>query len=80
MAIKNYVIILIEGRSRYPMVQVNEVYEEHWVNTFADLSDDIISEITNWCHENKCGYRTSYNQFKFQNEKQLVKFLLKWGN
>ena len=67
-----------------PRVRVIEDYsEEHYINTFADLSEDdnkqVIPQMTHWCMENDCGYRTSYDTFKFRNKNQMMLFLLRWG-
>jgi hypothetical protein len=34
--------------------------------------------IQEWCGQNKCGRRTSFDTFKFRTEKEKVMFLLKW--
>ena len=60
-----------------------DFHEQHYINTFADLSesdrDQIIPQMTHWCMENDCGYRTSYDTFKFRNKNQMMLFLLRWG-
>ena len=38
-----------------------------------------LDQIGQWCYENHCGRRTSYDMFKFRNEKDMTAFLLKWG-
>ena len=43
---------------------------------YMELSLDKVGE---WCYENRCGRRTSYDTFKFRNEKDMTAFLLKWG-
>lgn len=67
-----------------PRVRVIEDYsEEHYINTFADLSesdnDQPIPLMAQWCIDNDCGYRTSYDTFKFRNKNQMMLFLLRWG-
>lgn len=67
-----------------PRVRVIEDYsEEHYINTFADLSENedeqIIPQMARWCEDNDCGYRTSYDTFKFRNKEQMTLFLLRWG-
>ena len=60
-----------------------DFHEQHYINTFADLSESDksqpISLMTHWCMENDCGYRTSYDTFKFRNKNQMMLFLLRWG-
>jgi hypothetical protein len=43
------------------------------------LRDTDMDPIQNWCVENKCGVRTSFDTFKFRNEDELTFFLLKWS-
>ena len=60
-----------------------DFHEQHYINTYADLSesdnDQVIPQMTHWCMENDCGYRTSYDTFKFRNKNQMMLFLLRWG-
>jgi hypothetical protein len=60
-----------------------DFHEQHYINTYADLSesdnDQVIPQMAHWCIENDCGYRTSYDTFKFRNKNQMMLFLLRWG-
>jgi len=81
---RRYRTEVIELIDSLPRVRVIEDYsEEHYINTFADLSESDkgqpISQMVKWCTENDCGYRTSYDTFKFRNKKQMMMFLLRWG-
>ena len=81
---RKYRTEVIDLPKSLPRVRVIEDYsEEHYINTFADLSegdnDQIIPQMTHWCLENDCGYRTSYDTFKFRTNKQRMMFLLRWG-
>ena len=84
---KNYRIEVITDQLKsdgfLPRVRVIMDYsEEHYINTFADLSEDnkqIIPQMAEWCSENECGYRTSYDTFKFRNREQLTMFILRWS-
>ena len=74
------VILLPKSQPRIRVIE--DFSEEHYINTFADLSDDEnqpIPQMARWCEENKCGYRTSYDTFKFRNRQQMTMFLLRWG-
>ena len=65
-----------------PRVRVIEDFSgEHYINTFDDLTDNkqIIPQMAQWCEENECGYRTSYDTFKFRNKDQLTMFILRWS-
>ena len=35
--------------------------------------------IGQWCRENDCGRRMSFDQFRFETESQVTAFLLRWG-
>ena len=81
---RKYRTEVIDLPKSLPRVRVIEDYsEEHYINTFADLSEDdnkqVIPQMAHWCLENDCGYRTSYDTFKFRTNKQRMMFLLRWG-
>jgi len=38
----------------------------------------IVHPIQEWCLENNCGRRMSYDTFRFRNQKQKTMFLLRW--
>lgn len=42
------------------------------------LRDYDMDPIQNWCVENRCGVRTSFDTFKFRTEDELAFFLLRW--
>jgi hypothetical protein len=42
-------------------------------------TQNALDKIGQWCYENHFGRRTSYDTFKFRNEKDMTAFLLKWG-
>jgi len=39
----------------------------------------VVERIAEWCYNNRCGRRTSYDTFKFRSRKQITLFLLRWG-
>jgi hypothetical protein len=43
------------------------------------LSEDDMDPIQIWCELHGCGCRTSFDTFKFKNNKQVVMFMLKWA-
>ena len=73
----------LESDYKLPRVRVIENFDDYYNDTFTDLHDkfgkQIIPSMVTWCEENNCGYRTSYDTFKFRNKKQLTHFLLRWG-
>jgi len=42
------------------------------------LREDDMDPVQAWSTECNCGVRTSFNVWKFKNEKQITMFLLKW--
>ena len=43
------------------------------------LRDTDMDPIQNWCVENRCGVRISFDMFEFRNEDELAFFLLRWS-
>lgn len=41
--------------------------------------DELLFEITQWCKENDCGVRMSYDLFRFEDRAQVTMFLLRWA-
>jgi hypothetical protein len=65
---------------------VLRVNSSHLVSNYSNpgfanpvLIESQLEEMGQWCHEYNCGTRTSYDMFKFRNEKDITAFLLKWG-
>ena len=57
-------------------------YEPHkdapsWHATCPSESDMV--EIAEWCNQNQCGRRISYDPFQFKHKKQMSAFLLRWS-
>lgn len=38
----------------------------------------LVDEMAQWCHDNNCGKRTSYDMFEFPNEQAAMMFRLRW--
>lgn len=53
-----------------------EVFQEP---LFTVPDESQLREIHVWCTENQCGRRMSYDQFVFNNEKELSMFMLRWS-
>jgi len=43
------------------------------------LSDGDLDPVQQWCEENNCGRRTSFDTFKFKNKQEMTVFLLRWA-
>jgi len=78
---KDYKIEVVTKEGYTPIkIQIKHEDNEHWINTFADLSEGYyLDEMGKWCEENECGHRTAYNEFKFRNKDQLSYFILRWS-
>lgn len=53
----------------------------HWnySNPGLQLGEKELVEIQQWCEQNHCGRRTSFDMFKFRNQKEMTVFLLRWA-
>ena len=45
----------------------------------GDKLDNALDEVSDWCRQNKCGRRMSYDMWKFKNESEMTMFLLRWS-
>jgi hypothetical protein len=52
---------------------------DHGPITQTGLRDHDLDPIQEWCVQNRCGRRTSFEQFRFRNEQEVTMFLLKWS-
>jgi hypothetical protein len=79
--ILKYTLEILDTAKPSNSLRVNITFHDHWeADTFSDLADrDIIEEMHEWCQENECGWRTSYNTFKFRNKEQLLMFVMRWA-
>lgn len=53
------------------------VSESSWL---VGIGENDIEPIQQWCEENDCGKRVSFDQFQFRNKQELTMFLLRWSN
>ena len=44
------------------------------------MSEEDMVPIQEWCEQNNCGKRTSFDTFQFKNKAQMTMFLLRWGS
>ena len=51
----------------------------HGVNTPTGLRSEHLDPVQEWCVNNKCGTRISFDMFRFRNNKEKTLFLLRWG-
>jgi len=51
----------------------------HGAITATGLRDTDMDPVQDWCVANRCGVRTSFDTFKFRDERELTAFLLKWS-
>jgi len=68
----------LEGKKR--TLECSLHYEHNpEVFTPTGLRDEHLDPVLVWCRDNNCGYRTSYNHFAFDTDKQMTLFLLRWA-
>jgi len=61
-----------------PGIYVQFYYEPHPLMIDSVPPDDFFLSVVEWCKENKCGKRMSYDMFKLKNEQELMIFMLRW--
>jgi hypothetical protein len=42
-------------------------------------TEELLSTIQEWSKDHKCGKRTSYDKWQFENEQDIMRFLLRWS-
>jgi len=77
----NYQLEVIKTANKLPRIRIKFKDGEYYNNsTFSVLSEPLdIDAMQKWTIENECGWRTSYDTFKFRNEEQLLMFVLRWA-
>lgn len=43
------------------------------------IYDEDLTPVHEWCHNNNCGRRISFDHFRFRTESEMTMFLLRWG-
>jgi hypothetical protein len=70
--------------SRYALsarIRWDKIYSWDTDDSYAPgpSEGEYFADIVEWCQTNNCGTRTSYDTFKFKNEKEMTMFLLRWS-
>jgi len=68
-----------ESYPETPLVLYARMAYEHGAVTPTGLRSEHLDPVQDWCVQNRCGVRTSFDMFKFRNEKELAMFLLRWA-
>lgn len=77
-------IYWIQGARRFSLcartrvTSLDHTREDYW-GGFGLTENDFV-EIQQWCDENYCGRRVSFDTFQFRNKKEMTIFLLRWSN
>ena len=66
--------VIREHATKRKTVEVIPV-RENW----SSDDDDHFQRMSEWCDENECGRRTSYNMFTFRTLKEMTMFAMKWS-
>ena len=71
---------IVWQRDKYaPLILYARIAYDHGPVTQTGLREPDLEPIQEWCIHNRCGCRTSFEQFRFRNEQEITMFLLKWG-
>lgn len=71
--------IVWERDTNKPLILYARIAYDHGPITQTGLRDHDLDPVQDWCVQNRCGRRTSFEQFRFRNEAEISMFLLKWG-
>lgn len=62
-----------------PMVLCANLAYENGAVTQTGLREEMLVPVADWCEQNHCGRRISFDMFKFRDCEQITMFLLRWG-
>ena len=71
--------LIWEKDAKQSLILYARISYDHGAITPTGLRSEHMDPIQDWCVQNKCGVRTSFDMFKFRDEKELSMFLLKWS-
>jgi hypothetical protein len=71
---------LVWERENYrPRSLTAKVFYDHGAITPTGLTESDMDVIQEWCKQNKCGRRISFDTFLFATEQDISLFLLRWS-
>lgn len=74
---KPYELEVIDTVNKRPSVRVRPRLD---IDAYDDRGAmDYLGDMQNWTVEAECGWRTSYDTFKFRNQEQLLMFVMRWS-
>ena len=74
---KPYELEVIDSRNNRPSVRVKPRLD---LDTWEDRSaTEYLHDMQKWTVESECGWRTSYDTFKFRNQEQMLLFVMRWS-
>lgn len=47
---------------------------------YVGADEKSMDAVQQWCEQNNCGIRTSFDTFKFKNRSEITMFLLRWSS
>ena len=62
-----------------PFYLCARIHHDNGAITPTGLREEHLVPVQAWCVENQCGIRTSFDMFRFRDEKEMSMFLLRWG-
>ena len=54
------------------------MYDDPSNFVLSEVREEHLEPIIEWCVDNNCGIRTSYNHISFKSNEQMTFFLLRW--
>ena len=71
--------IVWERDTTHPLTLYARMSYGHGAITPTGLRSDDLGPVQDWCVQNRCGSRTSFEIFRFRTEQEVIMFLLKWS-
>ena len=54
-------------------------YSNPGFDTVTFITEEDMEEVAEWCQENSCGRRISFDTFRFKRPEDITMFLLRWS-
>jgi hypothetical protein len=67
----------ISAARRFSLAARLEIQPRGWE---VGVNEKDMEPIQEWCQQNRCGRRISFDTFQFKNKAQITMFLLRWAS
>lgn len=75
----NDIKLVWQKLDKKPMVLTAKARYDHGAITSTGLREEHIDPIQEWCQNNNCGQRISFDMFRFKTSEEMTTFLLRWS-